>query len=358
MGKLKRILTVVFCIAGTLTIALSLTAYCFFGHHYKGTYIEDEDWWQTDFDIGSVSTVEKDKDKDFVILNLADVQLKDFQKPKVKAVVHKEISYLVKTYKPDLITLTGDQTQSDYNLVSLKSLISWLDSYKVPYAPIFGNHDSGDDFNSAVASERYCCDLYEKGKYSLFKRGPSDIGNLGNYAVNITEDGRIVKTLYMMNLGKNYDLTRFQKGWFKWVANGIKKYNNDVYSDAMVFTHKDVGYESAYKYYLENPDSAEGTVYKFEHFSSTREADFVELAKSCGVSDFLCGHEHANNFTINYNNARFTFCLKTGETCYWYEKDDVYLNGATEMRINKDDTSIVHHFVEPGKFVTGVKNNL
>ena len=92
---------------------------------------------------------------------------------------------MIKETNPDLITLTGDQTWSNENLMSLKALVRWLDSYRISYAPIFGNHDYGNDYNSAVASNKYCSDIYEKSKYCVYNRGPTNLGCLGNYVINI-----------------------------------------------------------------------------------------------------------------------------------------------------------------------------
>lgn len=334
-----------------LILSGGLWAYFNLLHHYKGKEVINE-WHQTDiFDIKSIKTVEKTPGKDFKILNLADVQVADLDGCSVFSKVHDEIDELVETYQPDMITLTGDQTWSNENRLFLKSLIRWLDGYKIPWAPVFGNHDFGNDFNSAVCSREYCCDLYEDGKYSLFSRGPTNIDSLGNYAVNIKENGKIIKTLYMMDLGWNETLTDGQKAWFKWTADGIKANNGGEYSEGMFFAHKDLReHYWAYRNYLNHPETAEGPVYAHGGYAFVDVGDFVETAKSCGVKDFLCGHQHSNNFTINYEGARYTFVTKTTETMFYYEGDDVYLNGATEIIINNEKTSFAHHYVERGKY--------
>ena len=122
MRKRGKILIAV----GSSLLAVSLSAflaiYFVFLHHYKGSKYVYE-WHDTDvFSIDDIPVVQKQKDKDFVILNLADVQMSDLEHMKYYGNIHKEITELVETYKPDLITLTGDQTWSNENLVSLKKL--------------------------------------------------------------------------------------------------------------------------------------------------------------------------------------------------------------------------------------------
>ena len=351
MKKAHKVLIAVGSSFFAILLAGFSATYFTFLHRYKGSNVVNE-WHESDvFNIDDIPVINKPKDRDLVILNLADVQIADLDGPHHFDVVHKEINYLVKTYKPDLITLTGDQTMSNENMVFLKSLISWLDSYKIPYAPVFGNHDYGNSYNSAVASVNYCCDLYERGEYSLFNRGPTNIGSLGNYAINIKEDDKIISTLYMMDLGYNETITEGQRNWFKWTADGIKEVNGGEYTRGMCFMHKDFKeFYYAYHNYLDHPETAEGDVYRYDGFSFVDSEGFVEIAKTCGVYDFVCGHHHNNNFTIKYEDARYTFAVKSSEAVYYYQDENIYLNGATEIRINKDQTSFHHHFVGPNQF--------
>lgn len=361
MKKTKKILIILFSILSSLIVVALISAYFLFLHHYKGTNIVNE-WSKTDeFNIESIATVEKQKDKDFVILNLADVQMCDLEDIFHFSTIKSEIDYLVKTTKPNLITLTGDQTWSNENLISLKVLISWLDSYKIPYAPVFGNHDYGNQKDSAVASQNFCCDLYEKGKYSLFKRGPSNLGALGNYVFNIVEDGKIFKTIYMLDSGYEDKITDQQIEWFNWNAEGIKSANNGEYSQGMVFFHKPLPeYTTAYRHYMWDMSDAEaiGEVYQNWSMSGSMQNGFFDAAKSKNVVDIVCGHQHGNNWTIKYQDVRLTFALKTGELGGYYSDETTYLNGATAFCLSEDSTQIQNIFVDEKQFhINGSHND-
>ena len=339
---------VLFSAVAVLAVSLSILTFLYFSllHHYKGKTVVDE-WHDTDvFDINKITTLEKKKDEEFVIMNLADVQIDDLDDTWTSYKLHNYIDKLVDTYKPNLITLSGDQTWSNENLISLKSIIRWLDSYKIPYAPVFGNHDCGNDYNSAVASKEYCCDLYENGKYSLFKRGPTNLGSLGNYAINIVEEGKILNTLYMMDLGNTKKITDQQAAWFKWTADGIKASNNNEYSKGIMITHIELPeFRDAYQHYLMDPSIAEGLVTVHMGFDKVENTGFVDLAKSCGVFDFMAGHEHYNNFTLNHDGARYTFMVKTGEFFDYYQDETVKLVGTTTIKISNDKPLIEHHYL-------------
>ena len=335
----------------SIVISGGLWAYFNLLHRYKGKKVVDN-WNESDkFDINKVKTLKKEKGKDFRILNLADLQIADLDGLKRAKTVQREMDDLINTYKPDLVTLTGDQTMSNENKLFLQRIIRTLDKHKVPYAPIFGNHDFGNSYNEGVCSEQYCCDLYEKGKYSLFKRGPTNIGALGNYVINIEEDGKIVTSLYMLALAYNPTLTDEQVSYFKWNAEGIKNANGGAYTRGIVFTHKDFReHYWAYNSYLSDPTLAEGKVYRHGGYNFVDGSNFIGEAKSRGVYDFVCGHQHNNNYTIRYNGARYTFAVKSSEAVFYYEDEEVYLNGATEIIVGSDSTRFEHHLVERGKY--------
>ena len=335
MKKVFNILISITASILTIGLVLGFPAYFLLLHHYKGRKVVNE-WHSTDtFDIDKIPTLTKQKDKDFIILNLADVQMCDLEDLGHAKIIHKEITYLVDLVKPDLITLTGDQVWSNENLISLKSLIYWLDEYQIPYAPVFGNHDFGNKYDSATSGVTYSCDLYEKGKYSLFDRGPTNIGTLGNYVINIKEDDKIINSLYMMDYGWRDEITDEQVEWFKWNADGIKAHNNNEYSKGMVFMHKPI-HEFFSAIIYEGEDQSDADNYS--------EPIFAE-AKTHGVTDFVCGHFHELNFSLKFQDIRMTMATKTGELVGFYEDNDEYINGGTSFALTGDDVIVTHNYV-------------
>ncbi len=361
MKKKNKVLLTVISVLLTVVLICLFAAYFLLLHRYKGKKVIDE-WHSTDeFNIDSIANVEKKEGKDFVILNLADVQMCDLDDFRNNLTIKKEIEFLVEKIKPDLITLTGDQTWSNENLIVLKSLIRWLDSFKIPYAPVFGNHDYGNQKDSAVLSQNACCDVYEKGKYSLFKRGPTNLGALGNYVINVTENGKIIKTIYMLDLGYEDMITDGQIEWFKWNAEGIKAANGGEYTEGMCFFHKPIPeYATAYYAYYSGEEGvyALGDIYRYYSLYGSTQNGFFDAAKERNVKDITCGHQHGNNFTISYQGVRLTFALKTGENVGYCDDGETYINGATYFVINTE-TAVKNLFVERGKFhIDGSENML
>ncbi len=334
-------------------ILLAIAAVCFsaiyflFLHRYRG-HEKLAPWSETDsFSISEIATVEKQTGKPFVILNLADIQLCDLEDLFSMNQTKQKIADLVERANPDLITLTGDQTWSNENLISLRSLLSWLDAFQIPYAPVFGNHDCGNEPDSAVLSRNACCDLYEKGKYSLFRRGPSNLGALGNYIVNVTEEGKIVKTLYFLDSGYEDQISDEQIAWVKWNADGIKAANGGIAPEGMCFFHKPIPeYRAAYSAYRSGDPAVEaiGEVYVTYSLSGSGQNGFFEAAKSVGITDIVCGHQHGNLFTLQYEGVRLTFALKTGLLGGTYSDASIVLDGATCFAFDEKETEISHFF--------------
>ena len=351
MNARKKVFIILLSVFVFLVAAVGSSAYFLLLHRYKGTAIVDE--WRVDktFDPSAVRTLKKTKGKDLVILNLADVQMCDLEDIPHYSIIHDELTYLVETVKPDLITLTGDQTWSNENLISLKTLIGWLDGYKIPYAPVFGNHDHGNDYDSAVAGINYCCDLYENGKYSLFSRGPSNLGALGNYVIAVEEDGVIVNAIYMLDAGYTDVLTDEQIAWVRWNADGLKNACGGEYLPSLCFMHKPVPeFGRAYYSFINGESTAIGPVSVHYSLSGTVQNGFFSMAKEIGVTDIVCGHQHGNDFTIEYEGVRLTFALKTGELGGYYGDEEVYLNGASAFKVNGASVVKENVYVEKEKY--------
>lgn len=191
-----------------------------------GSAQKDYSWnGASSFDIANIETVKKTPGKEFKILQLTDTQLDmPFQSRKtLKAMIDK----LITDNQPDLIAITGDLVAGVFTHFYVDDIIKIFDSYKIPWAPVFGNHDRELNANLYYQAKRYT----DKSDYCLFKEGPNNIQGVGNYVVNVEENGKIVQSLYFMdsNGDRKYTIDNKEvKGYDYIYPNQIEWYTDNV----------------------------------------------------------------------------------------------------------------------------------
>lgn len=320
-----------------------------------------DEWLPSDsFSIEDNTIIlEKDPNKDFVVLNLTDIQLSDEETfgsygELAKATIDK----LVNDTNPDLITLSGDNA---YGWLANLWLINLLDSYKIPWAPVMGNHDGqGGNPNEAWIAYQ----LAYMSEYCLFKFGPKDMG-YGNYIITIEENGRPVQQLYMMDTHSDayyedvdvsgYDhLWKNQIEWYKWAVNGTTAENGAVIESTVIYHIPNVEYEDAWNAAIDWSGESkfiaeyDGLAYGENNegiCSAPVNNGFFDIVKELGsTKNILCGHDHVNDFGIKYQGVWLRYSVKTGAGCYWDEN----LNGGTMLKVSsKGNVSAENVFINP-----------
>ncbi len=314
------------------------------------------EWSATDeFTSDYCAKIEKNPDKDFIILNLADIQLKDdlvYEEQGQKTA--EMIDNLVKETEPDLITLTGDNA---WGTIAYIKLINQIDSYGIPWAPVMGNHDG-----QCCINEFWAAYLLFKAENCLFEFGPQNMG-YGNYIINITENERIIHTLFMVDTHNNaefsledgstvsgYDhLWDNQIEWYKWAVNGIseiegKTVESSVFMHIPVYEYKDAwlnAYGSNEPGTLDPKLAPKALGLRGEDVCcSPVNNGFFDVCKELGsTKNMFAGHDHSNNFQIYYEGIRLNYTLKTGYGAYYTEG----LTGGTVISIDSDGTAYAEH---------------
>lgn len=315
----------------------------------------------------------KEKGKDFVILNLTDTQLSDKEWEdghKANAVLTYTVRSLVEKIKPDLITVTGDLAWAGHHH-SYKMLAELLDSFSIPWAPVWGNHDNqgGAEEIDWVVSE------YEKYKFFTYERGETSLGN-GNYVISIEEDGAPVEALIMMDTHDRLLFTlpsgEEKKVWAKLTEEQLDWYSLQIDTlselgckESTLLTHipifaykeafyaawkgvkpeKEVTHEESHDPELWNEGYKSSFGVKHEGVGSYPAEDgALDVILACGLTkNLICGHEHINNYVIEHKGIRFIYALKTGIGCYY----EPALNGGTVLQVNSDGIyNISHEYVD------------
>lgn len=276
------------------------------------------------FDLGAVQTVEKTR-TDFKILMLTDTQL--WSNLSDNAACYAEMDALVEKTQPDLIVMPGDNVSAFASRFSLQNFIDRVESYGIPWAPVFGNHDAELPTNS----KNWQADRYMEAAHCLFRKGPSNLYGCGNYALNITEDGAPVYTLFFFDNGEygEYDdgsvsevpMGAGQIAWYEWNVRGIAEAAGRTVP-SMAFSHfaQPQFREAMETLAVQNTDGSY-TVPEEYGFGTCAylpgaakvDSGFFDACAALGSTKYLfCGHDHENNASITYKGITMTYGLKTG----------------------------------------------
>lgn len=282
--------------------------------------------WSADqqFDIAEIQTIEKER-TDFKILMFTDTQLwADLGKNKE---CYDQMDVLVEKTQPDLITLPGDLLSAMASRFSINNFIKHMDSYKIPWAPVYGNHDNEIPMNSL----NWQTDKYMDAEYCLMEKGPSNLYGCGNYVINITENDAPVYTLFMLDNGRyiQYDdgstkeayMGYEQIAWYEWNVKGIEESAGRIIP-SMTFSHfaQPEFKEAVEKYGVadENggysiPEEYGFGYCKYIPCAAPVKSGFFDKCKELGSTKYIfCGHDHENNASITYDGITMTYGLKTG----------------------------------------------
>ena len=298
----KRIVTA--AVAVLLTVAALLTYFIFAVSNFRA--------------YGSSLTVDEENGtlcysgESLKILQLSDVQTSNLVE---SAIAYPMLKRVVRRTEPDLIVLTGDNISNDSSRAVLDTFISLMDSFEIPWALVFGNHD----IRSAVPVDEIC-DAYEESEHCLFKTGDIE-QRYGNYYYKIERDGETVYSLVFMD-SSNSNFTEEQVEWYRDSVEEISA-ESGYTVPSFVFYHIPIAETAeAHEAYALDPTIGSG-----RQISEVRVQDentgFFDTALELGSAKALFfGHDHRNNTHINYEGVLFCYATKTGRTVY-YERDSL-----------------------------------
>lgn len=340
--------------------------------------------------------IEVESGRDPVILQLTDPQILDAAQQRVpNRISSAQANYYatnrmenncfqymretIEATKPDLILLTGDLVYGEFddNGTSFLALVDFMESFNIPWAPVFGNHDNeskkGADWQSAQL---------EAAKNCLFKQRTLT-GN-GNYTVGIKQDGELKRVFFMLDSNGCYTISEesranghtvtsvgFGQDQIDWYTKTAKSITSLSPATKLSFAfHIQLGiFEEIGKRYPSSEsvdiDTAEGKMegdfgYLGAKLKSAWDHDrsVWNGLKALGVDSIFVGHEHCNSASIVYEGVRLQFGQKssTYDRLNWVKRDgsivSVYppvsafpMVGGTVIPLSQKDGSICDPYI-------------
>lgn len=270
----------------------------------------------------------------FKILQLTDIHLgdKDYQDIHYKF-MDLTIKDAINNYGGvDFIAITGDLF-TVASKTTVKKMINFFNSYKIPWTCMFGNHDEQCYFNVDWLTDQ----LNNAGKYCYFKDIQDDdvFGNC-NFAINVTKDGNVFEQFIVMDSNRycynpqymGYDYFKEdQIAWYKRLMKYNKEQTGDVVPSMMFYHIPLPEINDAWdKRNSGEPGSEYITGEKNEDCCPPKyNSGFFKVIKDQGSTHAMFfGHDHVNNFIVKYQGIVFAYGIKSTERIYY---EDTMMGG-------------------------------
>ncbi len=263
------------------------------------------------------------------------------------ALAGNQIKSLIAQTRPELILLTGDLVYGSFDDSGrfFERFCGFMESFGIPWAPVFGNHD-----NESRRGVDFQCELLESLPNCLFVRG-SVSGN-GNYTVGLTVGGRLVRAFHMLDSHgclRPAGLCPDQLALVRENSRRIREFAGELpsfvafhipttdFADAELAK----GYppEGFYTLGVDIPAHEGDFGAKLERQGRSIECpEFAPLLREIGADAVIVGHCHAINTVIRHDGISWIFGLKTGQ----YDYHTVGALGGTLYTLEREGFEVVH----------------
>ena len=292
--------------------------------------------------------------RDPVVLQLTDTQIIDgaqarpdkssgdkitYATPLIKNYCYDYLTEIIQATKPDFIIITGDLVYGEYddNGSVLKAFVEFMDSFKINWAPVFGNHE-----NESAMGVDWQCEQLENSEYCLFEQ--KELTGNGNYSVGIMQGGKLTRVFYMLDsngCGNPSEATLenmhfrssvgFGSDQIEWYTNQITELKalspdtkisfayhiqTSVFGEAL----EQYGFVQSQKYqdffidYLANKQAGDfGFVGRQMKDGWDSSKTVFNGMKALGADSIFVGHEHCNSASVMFEGVRLQYGQKSSE---------------------------------------------
>ena len=248
---------------------------------------------------------------------------------------------IITAANPDFIIITGDLVHGAYddNGTSLLALIEYMESWQIPWAPVFGNHENESKMGADWQSKQL-----ENAEYCLFDQ--KELSGNGNYSVGLVQGNELLRVFYMLDtnacttasdesMANGHTVNDYcgakpdQIAWCVEQATMVRKYVPKV--DISLACHiQPKVFEEAYfvKYgwsLQENKPNINIDLYEgkeegdFGYIGKQliggwdHDKAFFNTMKGLGLDSIFVGHVHYNTASVVYEGVRLHYGVKSGE---------------------------------------------
>lgn len=296
-----------------------------------GLLLINKDVYGSNIQIDKENNILYTSSEEIKILQISDIQNDNF----IEAIdPYLKIKNLVGQTKPDLIVLTGDNIDLSAKKTHVERFSSFMDSFEIPWAVIYGNHDHCARFNVWEQSK-----IYENSNYGLFKTGNIESSS-GNYYYTIKRNNETIYSLIFMD-SKVEGFTTSHTTWYENTIAKINEENNKTVP-SMLFFHIPLPETSdAYDLYLTDDSIGNGVINEAITVQEENVGLFEKIKELKSTKFMAFGHDHLNTLHVKYQDVMFCYGVKIGLTSYF----DKNIQGGNLFTITKDNEVLIERIL-------------
>ena len=332
--------------------------------------------------------VEVEEGREPIVLQLTDTQIIDAAQARpgregvdkvawatdqVEERCYNYLTEVIEATNPDLILVTGDIVYGEFDDSgsALLSFVTFMESFQIPWAPVFGNHE-----NESKKGVDWQCEQFINAEYCLFDQ-KTLTGN-GNYSVGIEQGNELKRVFYMMDSNgctnpsdetwANMHFTsevgfdKDQIAWYTEQITEIKEKSPDtkisfafhIQTAAFVKAFEKYGCKDKRDVYIDYlPNKEEGD---FGYIGASLKNAWDNMnkvwmgLKELGCDSIFVGHEHCNSASIVYEGIRLQFGQKSSEydRYNWVDEDGRVGGGYSQAGTSLIGGSVIPLSAEDG----------
>jgi len=275
-------------------------------------------------------------DGTFTIVQFTDVHMKAGGEADERTIALMDD--ILRQERPDLIVFTGDVIEAnkcDDPLGRFDLGVSIAEKHRIPWAVVFGNHDTESQITRRQLIEHAC--RYE---YSVAEPGPAELSGEGNYTLTVTDRaGRSAAALYFFDSGsvssiphvKGYGwIGRDQIGWYERQSRQTTEQNGGSPLPSLAFFHIPLPeYDQVW-----NREVCYGNRFENVCCPGLNTGLFAAMVDMGDVIGTFAGHDHVNDYCGELYGIRLCYGRATGYNTYGREG---FSHGARIIRMREGE---------------------
>lgn len=289
-----------------------------------------------------------DKEGRFKILQLTDLHWRNYDYEDRKT--ENLIIDLISLENPDLIVITGDIIHGPAcvnSKNSIRDVVKIFHDSKIPFAVVFGNHDSEEGLSKQVL-----LDTMQESSYCLTAEG--NTSGVGNYCIHLKDydDSHVLWNLFFLDSGMTnedkvvggYDyIKREQINWYvNYSTNLSEKYNSEK---ELMFFHIPI---PEYKEVWEEK-KCNGSKNESICSPQLNSGLFLAMRELQKVKGVFVGHDHVNDFSGELCGVKLCYGRATGYNTYGKKG---FMRGGRIINLDKEKRTFeTYKILEDGSTV-------